>query len=393
MQLLIQISFWGVIAIIVHSYVFYPLLVAFLSRNKQTNRQRYLKTDNLPEVAIIMAVHNEQAVIVQKLESIFKNNYPAQKIRVYVGSDHSTDHTNRLVERFMQKHPISFFEFQNRRGKAQIINELSAISPENIQIFTDANVFFSENLIFELVQHFKNPLISMVGATIQNPHYARNGISLQEKSYMQTENRLKHRQSLVWKHVMGVFGGCFALRKQDFRPVPPQFIADDFFLTLNIIDQHQHVITEPNAICFEDVSHHIAQEFRRKARIAVGNFQNLRYFKHLLWPPFSAVAFSFWSHKVFRWFTPLAILLALFFNLVLIKIQFYQITFYIFALSLGIPVLDYLLQKIKININIFRFITHFYAMNVALLVGLINYFKGVKTNVWQPTQRKQLSKN
>jgi len=35
-----------------------------------------------------------------------------------------------------------------------------------------------------------------------------------------------------------------------------------------------------------------------------------------------------------------------------------------------------------------RFVTHFYTMNLALLIGLVKHIKGVKTNVWEPTKRQ-----
>jgi len=48
-----------------------------------------------------------------------------------------------------------------------------------------------------------------------------------------------------------------------------------------------------------------------------------------------------------------------------------------------------LLKKIRIHNIILRFITHFYTMNLALLIGMFKAIKGVKSNVWKPTQRFQ----
>ena len=64
----------------------------------------------------------------------------------------------------------------------------------------------------------------------------------------------------------------------------------------------------------------------------------------------------------------------------------------IVAIQIGIILLalvDVFLKSIKIHILPLRFATHFLTMNLALLVGLIKYFKGVQSNVWQPTQRNQ----
>ncbi|MDX5325942.1 MAG: glycosyl transferase family 2, partial [Bacteroidota bacterium] len=47
------------------------------------------------------------------------------------------------------------------------------------------------------------------------------------------------------------------------------------------------------------------------------------------------------------------------------------------------------LEKMGFHFRALRFVSHFIWMNVALFWGLIKFFIGVKSNVWQPTQRNQ----
>jgi len=54
-----------------------------------------------------------------------------------------------------------------------------------------------------------------------------------------------------------------------------------------------------------------------------------------------------------------------------------------------VPIADEILKKMNIHISLLRFISHFYLMNLALLIGFIKYAKGVESNVWKPTQRYQ----
>jgi hypothetical protein len=42
-----------------------------------------------------------------------------------------------------------------------------------------------------------------------------------------------------------------------------------------------------------------------------------------------------------------------------------------------------------LHFRFLRFVTHFLGMNLALIIGMARYLKGVKTNVWQPTKRHQ----
>jgi hypothetical protein len=68
---------------------------------------------------------------------------------------------------------------------------------------------------------------------------------------------------------------------------------------------------------------------------------------------------------------------------------FYKTTFFAQLILFIFPFIDLLLRKIGIHIIILRFITHFYSMNLALLIGMIDYLTANKKGVWEPTKRKQ----
>ncbi len=53
----------------------------------------------------------------------------------------------------------------------------------------------------------------------------------------------------------------------------------------------------------------------------------------------------------------------------------------------GIPILDWLFNKINLNILLLRYITYFNAMNLALFNGFFKYLKGVQNGIWEPTRR------
>jgi len=159
---------------------------------------------------------------------------------------------------------------------------------------------------------------------------------------------------------------------------------------MNVIKQGKHAINNLDAKVFEDVSNNLGDEFRRKIRIATGDFQNLRHFSSMLWPPWSGTAFAFWSHKALRWLGPfflIAIIISL--SILAFYSDFYLILALIAVFVFTLPFYDFLLKKIKIHNVILRFATHFFTMNLALLIGFIRTLKGVKSNVWKPTKRHQ----
>ncbi|MDX5347709.1 MAG: glycosyltransferase, partial [Hymenobacteraceae bacterium] len=359
---------------------------------RKQNQLVFQPTDNdLPFVAVLLAVYNEEKVIEQKIKSVFESDYPQDKITFYIGSDNSTDRTNNIIQHYQQQYPqLHFRLFNSRTGKAGIINALADEATAPVLILTDANVFFDRSTIYQLARHYKNQEIALVGGNILNLEYKNSGISYQERAYLLRENLIKYQEGVLWGAMIGAIGGCYSIRKMYFKPVPQNYLVDDFYITMHVLACGKKAINELEAICFEDVSDKISEEFRRKVRISAGNFQNLAAFKHLLWPPFTGLAFAFWSHKVLRWYTPFLLVLIFITNLFLVQEGWlYQLSLLGQVLLFATLLLDPLLKKMNIHIRLFRFITHFYSMNMALLMGWFRYMKGIKTSVWTPTQRFQ----
>lgn len=384
-------SVWLVIFVlsvylILHTYAIYPLWLLIFSKRESNEKQLFKLDEDLPEVAILMAAYNEEKVIGDKIASVFKTSYPLQKIHFYIGSDASTDKTDEIIQEWQRKYPqINLIRFGGRTGKSGIINDLSDKATQEIFILTDANVIFKEDTIFNLIRHFKNENVAQVAANIIKVSPNNKGIASQEKSYIAIENKIKHQESLRWNVVMGAEGGCYAIRKVSFSKVPPKFFMDDFYITMNVIEQGKQIVFDKEAVCNEDVPTKSAEEFKRKVRISIGNFQNLMRYKSLLFS-FNGISFAFWSHKVLRWLTPFLLITAFISTYFLMfHDAYFKILFLLQLFGFVTPVLDWLL---RVNIPLMRFVSHFYLMNLALLRGFIIYVKGVESNVWQPTKRE-----
>ncbi|WP_426059110.1 glycosyltransferase [Hymenobacter sp. B1770] len=391
---LLMVLFWGCLLLVGHSYVLFPVLLARLARGRRQNSNVYLPTAaELPAVDILLAAHNEEAVIEEKVRSTFATTYPLDRLRLLVGSDNSSDRTNALLAALAQQYPQLRVEvYTERTGKPGVIENLAQQATAPILVLTDANVFFAPDTLYHLVKHFRQPAIGLVGGHIINPEHRAEGISGQEKAYLERENLIKYQEGVVWGSMMGAFGGCFAVRRACYHPAPADFLVDDFYITLAVLRDGYQAINELDAVCYEDVSDRLPEEFRRKARISAGNFQNLKEFRALLWPPWRGVAFALWSHKVLRWYTPVLLLVLLAATAGLVASGngwFFQLAL---AGQLGLPLLlllDAALRRAGKNLRLLRFITHFYSMNAALLVGFWRYLRGIKTTIWRPTQRFQ----
>lgn len=396
MSIFLQILFWLSVTGVLHTYLFYPLIIKWLAGKKRQDEAIAILKNDCSPVFILMAVYNEEKVIQQKLESIFETNYPLEKIHVFIGSDNSTDATNSIIEEFQVKYPqLQYTNFGGRNGKIRIINQLFEMHekqirqhPDSLLILTDANVFFTPEMLHELTRPFQNQRVGLVGANVLNIDVKDTGIAFQEQFYVQRENVIKHYESEAFGAMMGAFGACYAMRAKLFAPVPANYIVDDFFQTMHVLEENFQTIKALKAICYEDVSEDIFEEYRRKKRISAGNFQNLKHFSSLLFQ-WNGVAFAFWSHKVLRWLSPFFIIAA-FVCSYFLKDHFliYKIAFYgqlgLFVLPFFDRILNWISGK---QIKVLRFVTYFYLMNIALLIGFFNYVKGINSNVWKPTKR------
>ncbi len=386
--LIAQILFWIALFAILHTYLIYPVLVIILAR-KKTGNQLVFNTNELPEIAIIMAVHNEEKVIDKKIESVISSSYPQDKITFFIGSDASNDATDEIIKKYAGLHQnINFKRFEQRSGKVFIINTLVEVSGAPFIVLTDANAILTKDALTELIKHFKQPAIKVVGGRLYNKKADRNGIAIQENTYMEGEFRVKIAEGNLWGTMMGAYGAFYAVRKDALVKVPENFIVDDFFISFKAIEKNGLAICEPKAIAYEDVPGDLDSEFRRKTRIATGNFQNLLKFFPVLFKGRFGLVFSFFSHKVLRWLGPLFLIVLLACSITLFNINIiYAIFLIAMLLSFIVPIIDFFHRKSQIQIVILRFITHFYYMNTALFLGLIKCLKGVKTNVWEPTKR------
>jgi len=385
------IIFWISVIAILHSYIIYPVILKLLAERKSNNKEVYSPDSELPFVSVIMSVYNEEKVIIEKLRSIGNTSYPDDKFEILIGSDGSTDKTDNILNLYSNDYAsFRFFPFKERRGKPNVINSLREEARGEILIMTDAQVIFTPELIFQLVKHFKNKQIGLVGANIINQRVDKTGISYQEWTFMSREIKLKYMEGKAWGTMIGAYGACYAIRNELYSPVPSKYSVDDFYITMKVLARKYRCIMELDAIGHENVPNKLREEFRRKIRISAGNFQNLFTFCKLLWPPYTGLSFSFMSHKVIRWLGPFFLILAILSNIFLYNTnKLYEIALYIQGILVIIPLIDFLMRKIGLHVVFLRFITHFYSMNLALLAGFVKFLKGAETNVWQPTRRSE----
>ena len=334
-----------------------------------------------PLVSVVFAAYNESSIIEAKIRSIYNTNYPIDKLSVWIGSDLSNDGTDEIIRNLQSEFPqLDLHVNDNRSGKSATINSLIEQTTAEVIIATDANILFKETTIEELVRPIALQKATAVAGTLA---YEAGGVinstATNEKVYLSLENAIRRAESRKHGICFGMEGGLYSMRKSYWKPIPPNTFMEDFFQTVQLIARDQKVLVNEAAIGLEDVSTSLREEYKRKIRISIGNWQNLIRFYPLLFKHPYPFGILFLMHKVLRWLTPHLYLIALIAGL------FTSQWLIISIVLIGLPVSQFILMSFGLATPL----AYFYVMNTALFVGFLRYLKGVKSSVWQPTKRNQ----
>lgn len=385
-MIILQVLFWLAFAGIVITYIAYPALMLLLpAKNKPLELP-----DELPTIAILFAAFNEETVLKPKLDSLLRLDYPKDKLQIWVGSDNSTDKTNGILKQYADKHTqIHFKIFKSRTGKSGILNALKKDITTDYLVLTDANIMFESHTVKTMLAAATAHQAQACGGHIIYTQVQQQGIAQQENTYLNLENRLKKSESDYFGLAMGLEGGCYLIKRELFPDIPPLFFMEDFFVTMHLLKSGHKVVFEPNARVYEDVSTQAQEEYKRKIRISIGNFQNLKAFGSLIFTKPFPLGFAFLCHKVLRWLSPFFLIILFFLSPYLVlTAPFYGIFAGLFYIILALGILGIAINS-RPGLKWLKFPGHFLYMNLALLQGFLKYIQGVRSNAWQPTKRNQ----
>jgi len=384
-------SFWTAAAIILFTYVGFPLLVIARGRyfatplNLGNDRGEEETSDNdLPSVSVVIIAYNEADAIEQKLESVLQADYPAELLEVVVASDGSDDGTDEIVARLEQR-GIQLISLP-RQGKAAAMNTAVAHAKNEVLVFSDANSMFATDCLRELVRPLADPEVGGVAGDQRYSKSTKNEpvSGAGEKSYWAMDRALKQAESLSG-NVISATGALYAIRRSLFCQVP-EGVTDDFVTSTRVIQQGKRLVFAANAIAFEPVASKGSFEYSRKVRVMTRGFRSVLEMRSLL-NPFRHGFYSLqlFCHKVLRriMFAPLLVLI-LTSALLIPQGWFFQLAFAGQAMVYLLAMLGLVQGKLPLKgSKLFSIPFYFCMVNCAALVATYKLFFGPKIVVWE----------
>lgn len=385
------------VVLFVYSYLLYPILLSLLAGWVQLKRdirhvtgkvnRRATAPSVFPHIGVVIAAFNEEKHIRQRVENLLNQDYPADKLRIYIGSDGSKDQTGAILKAFDDER-LQAFVFEQNRGKASVLNDLVSRGQEELIAFSDANTFFAPDALRKLVAPFSDPNVGGVSGELRLLSGQGNN---QDGIYWKIEQLLKFFESRIGG-LLGANGAIYAIRRSLWRPIRPDTICDDFCVAMNVAAQGAKLVYEPSAWAEEEMPDNIDDEYHRRIRIGIGNFQALfrqpEYFTRTTW----GTRFAYLSHKVLRWLAPHLILGSLAASIAVVlfepNAQAWQAWLAVQAIGLIAAAIAYRLTQttecLPGPIKLFGFV---FALNWAFLVASWRYMTGQYSGSWRRTVR------
>lgn len=363
-------------AILAWTYIGFPLAV--IARARITPRPAQ-NADMTPSLSILIAAHNEVAVISDRLQNIGSTDYPRDRIEIIVASDGSDDGTSDVVaERAAQDPSIRLLKLP-RAGKPAALNAAAAVARGELLVFTDANSQFAADALRVLVRAFAD---RSVGCVAGDQVYTHDGDGTGERGYWALDRWLKKAESTAGSAVSAT-GAIYAIRRHLYADIPDG-VTDDFAISTGVVLRGYRLIFAPGAVAYERVVAGHAEQYARRVRIATGGFHALALRRALLNPfRFGFYAIELLSHKLLRRLIGLPLVGLLAASITLRRRPPYAVAAATQSLFYSVALAGVLTTRTRLGrLRILNLPAFFCMSHIASLHGLLNLIRGARISTW-----------
>src|SRR5882762_2009059 len=369
-----KLLFWSSFALVFVAYAGYPIWLYFKSRFLPRPVRR---ASILPSVTILLAVHNEEKCLQAKLHNLAAMDYPADRVEVIVFSDGSKDETGKILTAWENANQRTVI-LPSHHGKATALNHGVAGAKGEIIFFTDARQIIASDALKNLVANFGDPSVGCVSGELIIEEHRSSAFAGGVGLYWRLEKKIRDWEGLAGSMV-GATGAFYAVRKHLLLPLPQEMILDDVYIPFEVVRQGQRVVFEPKALAWDDLKPDPKQEFRRKVRTLIGNYQLLQLAPWVL-KRSNPLRFQFIFHKLLRLLVPIA-LVGLLLSTFWLRKEIYELALLLQLVFYSLAALSIFRGKIGIVSRLSDISLTFIVLNTAAAVAFI-YFITRRKAVW-----------
>ena len=240
--------------------------------------------DTLPRIAVVVPAWNEGAVVGRTIDTLVALEYPADRLRVYVVDDASTDDTPAVVRERAERHPGRVFHLrreQGGEGKAHTINHgLRQVRREGSYeavLVIDADVIFTERSLLRMARHLADDRVGAVSGYIKEGSRPANYLNrFVTYEYVNAQAGARRAHNVLGAQLC-LPGGAELIRREALDAIGGEIdtstLAEDTVTTLRLQLEGWKVVYEPHAIVWAEEPRDVDGLWRQRLRWARGNIQ------------------------------------------------------------------------------------------------------------------------
>jgi hypothetical protein len=357
------------------AYLGYPLILLTLRR---LSPRPVARAEITAPLSVVIAVHDGARELRAKLESVLAQDYPG-KVEVIVSSDGSSDDTVAIARSFADRGVIAI-DSPERRGKEAAQGRALRVARGDLIVLVDVGGELAPGALRAIAQPFADVSVGCVSS--EDEVEGEDG----EGAYVRYEMLLRRLESEC-ATLVGVSGSFFAIRRE-LADGWREDLASDFRSALETARRGLRAVTQPAARArFRTAQGGAPAEWQRKVRTVRRGLAVLAAYTDLLHPRHGRAALALWGHKVARFTSPFALVVA--FGASLAGSAWSR---WIAALLVsqvvawGLAAAGLLLPGLQ-RWRPLRIASFFALVNASMLVAWLHHLRGSRISVWQPTRR------
>jgi hyaluronan synthase len=235
--------------------------------------------DYEPTVEVVIPMFNEGPLIAETLASLVGQDYPADKLRITVVDDASSDDSFELARAAARQYRgrVRVLKNPSNMGKRCSINRAVRLTDAEIIVSVDSDVVADPDAVRQLIRRFVAPDIAAVGGRVDVRNKHENWLSrMQAVKYFYSYGFMKNLE-WAFRRVMCLSGCLTAYRRsvlvelapllehRELLGVPIKY-GEDRFLTRQIVKAGYYTTMTLEAVCRTTVPTKISTYFSQQLR-------------------------------------------------------------------------------------------------------------------------------
>jgi cellulose synthase/poly-beta-1,6-N-acetylglucosamine synthase-like glycosyltransferase len=274
-------------------------LVAVVVRRRDAHETRVPATP--PRVTAIVATRADAASVRERVEDLLRSEYPESLLEVVVAYDARTTEPTATWSG-PDASRVQVVRGDEPGGKAAALNAGVRAARGEVLVFADSGQRFGPDAVSLLARAVMRPGVGAASGRLELADGAK-APALPLRLYWSLERWLRRREADVHSAI-GVTGAIYAMRREQWTPLPAGLILDDLYVPMQLVLRGQRVAFVDEARAYETRATTDGNEYRRKVRTLTGNLQLVAWLPQTLAPVRNPVFVQFVTHKLLRLLTP-----------------------------------------------------------------------------------------